>query len=430
MKKITFFLIMLTSSLATFAQTEETTETIAEYNKWSIDLGAGVNKPIAPFTDGYFSNTPDFLSADLGIRYMINEKFGFNLGLGLDKFESDENSELFQTNNYSVTLEGVVNGGNVLGFREWTDSFNFLVHGGLGYSRLNRSEPVDADFGDADQMLHLTVGLTPQVKISNRITLFADASLTGNVRQNLNFDGTSVIQDSRGFNGYFVTATAGLSISLGKSDIHADWYSRENDIKDRVNDIDDRLTKVETDLIDTDQDGVPDYLDREPNTISGVTVDTKGIAVDQNKNGIPDELESSLDARYAKVGDINNNVGTTSGGDVIEKLINDGYVNVYFKFNSTQPEEYSLESINYLIKYMSENSGSSAELIGYADELGSDSYNQMLSAKRAEKVKAIIVASGIDGSRLTVTGNGEDASVDKSSAPARQLVRRVTFKLN
>ena len=78
---------------------------------------------------------------------------------------------------------------------------------------------------------------------------------------------------------------------------------------------------------------------------------------------------------------------------------------------------------------MKENPSANAELIGYADEIGDPTYNKNLSEKRAAKVKEILVASGISGNRLTVTGNGEDTSVEKGSAPARQLVRRVTFKL-
>jgi len=109
--------------------------------------------------------------------------------------------------------------------------------------------------------------------------------------------------------------------------------------------------------------------------------------------------------------------------------MNNGYANVYFRFNSTNPEDYSLESVGYLINYMKENPGSQAELTGYADELGSTDYNQKLSEQRANKVEQLLVASGIDASRLTARGAGEDASVDKNSAAARQLVRRVTLKL-
>src|SRR5690606_30303318 len=115
------------------------------------------------------------------------------------------------------------------------------------------------------------------------------------------------------------------------------------------------------------------YLDREPNTPSGVAVDTKGRAIDLNNNGIPDELESVLDARYASKGDLEK-IG--SEPQAIRNLINKGYVNVYFRFNSTTPETYSFQSVNYLIQYMKENPEAKADLIGYADEIGNAAYNQ------------------------------------------------------
>jgi OOP family OmpA-OmpF porin len=115
---------------------------------------------------------------------------------------------------------------------------------------------------------------------------------------------------------------------------------------------------------------------------------------------------------------------------LIKKLINDGYVNVYFEFNSTKPTQYSLSSINFLAKYMRENTSANATLTGYADELGSPEYNETLSERRANMVKDILVATGIDAGRLTAEGAGEDASVEKSSSPARQLVRRVKFQVN
>ena len=431
MKKISLAIVALVGmQLASNAQ--ETLDTPTnDFNKWSVELTGGVNKPVRPMSPGAFSNTPSLYTVTGGARYMFNEKFGLKGGVAYNSFKNDDDSREFDTALYNFSLEGVVNAGNILGFREWTDTFNVLVHGGMGYSALTTDAPaVERDFGDADQMLSFMVGVTPQVKLSNRIALVADLTAVGNVRQDLTFNGTPA-GGTRGFDGFYVNATAGINIYLGKAEKHADFYSSANTTKEELADLQNRLTKVETDLIDTDQDGVADYLDREPNTVSGVAVDTKGIAVDKNTNGVPDELESSLDARYAKKGEMNTpQPEIKSGGDVIRKLIDDGYVNVYFQFNSTKPETYSLESINYLIKYMNENSNVSAQLVGYADEIGNSSSNQGLSERRAQKVKDIMVAAGISASRLTATGNGEDASVDKNSAPARQLVRRVTFKLN
>jgi OOP family OmpA-OmpF porin len=81
------------------------------------------------------------------------------------------------------------------------------------------------------------------------------------------------------------------------------------------------------------------------------------------------------------------------------------------------------------VKYLKNNPGKSADIIGYADEIGSSSYNTELSRKRAEAVKKVAVNAGIDASRLNVIANGEDTSVNKNSKEARQIVRRVTFQV-
>ncbi len=46
-------------------------------------------------------------------------------------------------------------------------------------------------------------------------------------------------------------------------------------------------------------------------------------------------------------------------------------------------------------------------ITGYTDRIGSDKYNQKLSERRAQAVKAYLVSKGIDGSRLSAVGKGE-----------------------
>ena len=395
-----------------------------DYNKWSIEAAGGMHKPVRPMAGGYYTNSPSFAQFSLGTRYMFNNLVGMKLDLGYNSFKEGDNSRPFKSDYYRASLQGVVNVGSLLRFETFTNSLGLLVHGGAGYSQLKPKEPIDRDA--TDQMLNFIVGVTPQVKLGKRVALNLDASMIGHVRQNYTFDGTKFTK-KRGFNGYLMNFSAGLTVYLGKHDNHADWVPSSGVSDDLLDDLDSRISKIETDMIDSDQDGVPDYLDREPNTPSGVAVDSKGRAIDKNENGIPDEIESALDARYAKKGEAD---AAGTGGDIVERLIDEGYVNVYFQFNSTKPETYSLEAINYLIKYMNDNPSAKAELIGYADEIGNPDYNKTLSEKRAKAVYDILVASGVSGDRLTYTGNGEDSSVDKSSSPARQLVRRVTFKLS
>ncbi len=415
------------SIVAIAQENEQETFMNTEYNKWSIEFGGGFVKPSSPFANGYNVQGIAPYQASVGVRYMMNEKFGLRTNFGYASLSEEEGSLPFETSYYRATLEGVANVGNMLEFSEWTNTFGLLFHAGGGYSVINHEAPLELD--EKDTTFNIVLGITPQIKISEKIAFYADFSLIPNVGMERSWDGTEIIQTSnrRIDDGLLYNVSAGFNIYLGSNEKHADWYSEESTLKSKIEELEDRLAKVETDLIDSDQDGVPDYLDREPNTASGVAVNSKGIAVDTNNNGIPDELEPSLDQRYVNESDYVKNQG---GGLNVKELLNKGYVNVYFKFNSTTPETYSLEAINYLITYMNENPGATAELIGYADEIGDPTYNQNLSERRANKVKEILVASGVAEGRLTVTGNGEDASVEKSSAPARQLVRRVTFKLN
>lgn len=429
MKRITLLLSLLAVAGMT-AQENETpsaskaeAKAISDYNKWSIDLGAGVNKPLRPMRSGYYTKTPDFLNVHAGVRYMFNTKFGLQAHASYNEFSEGGNSLPFKSEMWSYGLDGVVNLGNVLDFKSWTNTIGLLAHGGVSYATLKGKEPVKSG---TDKMLTVNVGLQPQIRLGNRVALFLDASLHGNMRQDLGFEGQSRGRNVRGFDGYFMTTTAGISIYLGGKDRHADWVSAGYDTENALASLDQRVSKIETDLVDSDQDGVPDYLDREPNTPAGVMVDTKGRSIDVNQNGIPDELEAALDRRYAKI-DQSTHTEATSG--TIRDLINNGYVNVYFKFDSAQPEIYSLEAINYLATYMKENTGAKAELIGYADSVGNADYNANLSERRAKAVYDILIATGVDQDRLTYKGGGEDDSVDSKSVPARQLVRRVTFKL-
>lgn len=387
-----------------------------DYNRWSIEVNGGVNKPTRTMTDGYYTSTLNLFHADLGVRYMFNPKFGLKLDFGYDKFQEHDDSAPFESTYLRTSLQGVVNLGRVLNFEEWTDTFGLLVHGGFGVSQLTSKDGFDGE----DYMGNGILGLTGQIKLSNSIVLTGDLTGIVNGKQTYNFDGHGTTTTSA-FDGTLLNASIGFTFYLGKNEKHADWYS---DTKtDELKALEERVGMIETGLADSDKDGVPDMYDLEPNSIAGVAVNTKGQSIDRNQNGVPDELESYLDSRYGQ----NGKAGASNS--TIEELINGGYVNVYFDFNSAKPTNSSLSGVDFLVKYLKANPSANAQIVGYADEIGNSDYNKDLSQRRAEAVKAIVINSGINASRLTVIGNGEDASVNKNSKEARQIVRRVTFKV-
>ena len=68
--------------------------------------------------------------------------------------------------------------------------------------------------------------------------------------------------------------------------------------------------------------------------------------------------------------------------------------------------------------------------VGHTDSVGSDVYNQKLSVKRAESVKAYLVSKGIEKNRIYTEGKGEKQPVaDNKTNEGRGKNRRVEIEV-
>ena len=68
--------------------------------------------------------------------------------------------------------------------------------------------------------------------------------------------------------------------------------------------------------------------------------------------------------------------------------------------------------------------------IGHADSIGSDAYNQKLSVRRAESVKAYLVSKGLEPNRVYTEGKGEKQPVaSNKTADGRAKNRRTEIEV-
>ena len=419
MKKLFLTLVLVGGLTSVNAQTETEKSTETGYNKWSIEVNGGVNKATGALTDGYRTPAASPFSVDLGTRYMFNNKFGLKLDFGFINIESKDNSLPFKSQYTRANIQGVANFGRILNFEEFTKHFNILLHAGIGYGQFRVS-----DIDKTDAVANFIVGMTGQYKISKRIALNLDVTSITDFSQDRTFDGKTNLARRSGFVGGIFTGTLGLTFYLGKNMEHVDWYFDTDKNKEEIAALKKKIEDVETLMNDSDKDGVPDYLDTEPNTMAGVAVNSKGIAIDLNNNGVPDEVENYVKKYISETPN-----PYVSNNELIRNLINEGYITSYFDYNKSEPTNVSTQGIDFILTYLRNNPTATVDIIGHADELGRTEYNNKLSASRAKYVKGVLLKANIEDSRLNIVPAGEDESVNKDSELARKLVRRVTFRI-
>ena len=173
--------------------------------------------------------------------------------------------------------------------------------------------------------------------------------------------------------------------------------------------------------VDTDRDGVADYLDKCLETPAGVAVDNIGCPVDTDRDGVPDYLDkcpttpigTAVDAKGCPV-------------EAAKAFCNKpAVIAVSFDANKSEIKAKYHDELDKLGSFLKEFPASKGTIDGYTDADGSKGANLKLSQARAESVRSYIINKfGIDGSRISAKGYGEDKPVASNKTSSGKAKNR------
>lgn len=385
MKFVYLTLIFLATSQVLQAQ---------QYNQSSFGLSVGGHDGLR--NTNHTTRIYQFSHFEANYRYMFNNRFGLKFDTGLDNFKFKDGHPASKALRFSV--QPVLNLTDVLHFNDFSSKFGLQLHFGGGYAALwnptlltGSAELFNSTDGSVDEMIQGIIGLTPQFKVSEKLSINADVSFMGNIRQNNGFDFEASPVQGGGFSGSYATATLGFNYYLGKSKTHADWtYTPRLEAKDLAKIAD---LQKQVDALKAQMQNIDTVVERYETRVEVIKGDT--IFIDDNKT-----------------------------------LADAGIYDVLFVKGSFYLNASYHQTLNNLVSYMKANPSLKIGVVGHADTDGEDDINNKLSEARAEEVTNYLTANGIAKERLVVSFKGKG----QTKYPGKTLEvdaanRRVSFMI-
>jgi outer membrane protein OmpA-like peptidoglycan-associated protein len=158
---------------------------------------------------------------------------------------------------------------------------------------------------------------------------------------------------------------------------------------------------------DEDDDGVFDRRDRCPDTPANTPVEHHGCPLPQYPASVkPEPVQSEV-------------ITLSDAGDVL------------FAFNQSELTPAAQSKLDSLMPKLQSADVVSIKVVGHTDSVGSDTYNQALSERRASSVAAYLLSQGVAPNKLTSEGKGQSQPVaDNETEEGRAKNRRVELHIN
>lgn len=145
-------------------------------------------------------------------------------------------------------------------------------------------------------------------------------------------------------------------------------------------------------------------------TVGGAT----GAVIGRKMDKQAEEMQKKVpDAKVERVG---------------EGIVVEFNSNILFGFDSYELSADAKSNLNQLSAILTDYPDTDIEIQGHTDSKGTDEYNQKLSRKRADAVRAYLASKKVSRKRMSTIGYGESApEYDNETDTGRAQNRRVEF---
>ncbi len=434
---------------------------------WELGLHSGV-----PLGLGDIDFTPG-IGGGIHIRKALDYVFSIRTELMLAKLKNeDTNDGNTETTWQSGSFELLASLNNLV----WSDSKNRktnlygLVNVGVNRFKVDVTKTLSPDVSPLDYTVqtHGGVGLGFSARLTDRLNLGVESKAL--VLFGKDSDRLDAVNRQAG--DVLSYSSLRLNINLGSKEKRSEPLYWVNPMDVMMRDVTELKNRPAFDLTDTDEDGVIDLLDQDNATPPGIQVDTRGLPLDSDGDGIPNhkdaepyfpsdgvkkaipaepiatesDVERIVNKRlneYNRTGVVPGNEGqeektaTSSSTSSYQRtgrpshsasLANWFLPLVHFDIDSykVRPADHSnLASISNMLHA---DEGLKIVVTGFTDKTASKDYNSTLSFKRAESVVEYLVKHHqVPRSQLVLQYNGEDSPLVPSTG-SNLMNRRVEFR--
>ncbi|MCW3464832.1 OmpA family protein [Chitinophaga nivalis] len=415
---------------------------VKDYRTWSVGVWGGGSAAFGPVGGPYYFNNFDFNNAGLVYGGYIKKQIFHNFGLQADfmrgqvKGSTKASQTLaggitsFKTDiDWSASVSGVFSLGSI----NWLNKQSYIIPyvsagaGAIGFKPSiqagdGSATPVlNSDGSNTHRELFIPVGVGAKFNVARGVNI--DLAYTANFVNSKVFDGVN-----SGNKDKFSTARLGVEFALGNkkkpqlavvnpaAQATMDLMDKNAALKNSLTESDARnqaaISQLQGEIAamkqDTDGDGVPDFLDKCPNTPAGTKVDGSGCPLPTPVQVVKEKIIVT---------------------DADKKVVKDAIDNLEFDLGKATIRPTSFSSLDKVAALLVEKNFS-LKLAGHTDNTGSAATNMRLSKGRAEAIKSYLVSKGANPSRIEATGYGSNQPIaSNKTAAGRQQNRRVEFTL-